>query len=257
MIESLFKELSQLSQVEAIALGGSRATEHYDDNSDYDVYLYCTGPISEETRQNLLKKYCRYMEIGNHFWEYEDNCILNNKVDIDILYRNLDEFCSEVADVVEQCHGRNGYTTCMWYNLLTCKIIYDRDGRLTAAKERFSVPYPGPLRSDIIQRNWKLLRSAMPAYEGQILKAMHRGDQVSVNHRISAFLESYFDLIFALNRQPHPGEKRLVSLCLEKCPILPERFEDNLKALFHAMYAEPELLPAALDSILTALSKLL
>ena len=40
MVELLFKELSELKEVEAIALGGSRAGENYDEKSDYDVYLY-------------------------------------------------------------------------------------------------------------------------------------------------------------------------------------------------------------------------
>lgn len=257
MIQSLFDELSAMPQVDAIALGGSRAGTHYDETSDYDVYLYCTAPVPEALRRNILEKYCSYMEIGNHFWEYEDNCVLNNGIDIDILYRDLDSFTADLADVVEHCHGRNGYTTCMWHNLLTCKVICDRNSRLAEAKKRFCVPYPEALRRDIISRNWKLLRSAMPAYELQIRKAVSRGDLVSVNHRVSAFLESYFDLLFALNRKTHPGEKRLVTLCREMCPVLPEAFEENLSHLFHHMFTEPEKTEADLDRILTALAKIL
>lgn len=257
MIDQLFSSLSALPVVEAIALGGSRAGEHYDEKSDYDVYLYCTGPVPESDRRELLSNYCSYMEIGNHFWENEDNCTLKNGIDIDILYRNLDDFTRDVADVVENCHGRNGYTTCMWHNLRTCKIIYDRDGRLAAAKRRFDVPYPPKLKADIIGRNWKLLHAAMPAYELQIRKAVKRGDLVSVNHRTAAFLESYFDLLFALNGQTHPGEKRLVQLCRENCPILPERFEENLNTLFAHLFTSPEQVPDDLSTILDALAKIL
>ena len=236
-VEELFHELSALPEVEAIALGGSRAGEVWDEKSDYDVYLYCTAPVAEEVRRELLGRYCTVMEIGNHFWEYEDNCTLNNGVDIDILYRNLDGFAEDVASVVERCQPRNGYTTCMWHNLRTCKILYDRDGRLAAVKERFDVPYPPLLRERIIDRNRKLLRGSMPAYEGQIAKAAKRGDLVSVNHRTAAFLESYFDILFALNSQTHPGEKRLVQLCRKQCKVLPERFEENLESLFAHMFS--------------------
>ena len=101
MVETLFQELSALPQVEAVALGGSRAGTQYDERSDYDVYLYCTAPIGGDVRAALLSRYCDVMEIGNHFWEYEDNCTLKNGVDIDILYRDLDGFIREVADVAE------------------------------------------------------------------------------------------------------------------------------------------------------------
>ena len=257
MIDQLFSDLSALPQVEAIALGGSRAGMCYDEKSDYDVYLYCTQPVSEETRRVILKKYCSYMEIGNHFWEYEDNCVLNNGIDIDILYRNLDQFILDVADVVESCHGRNGYTTCMWHNLLTCKVICDKTGRLGDAKARFNIPYPEDLRKDIIDRNRRLLNDSLPAYKLQILKAASRGDLVSINHRVSAFMESYFDLLFALNRKTHPGEKRLVTLCRQMCPLLPERFEENISELFCHMYTQPQLLSDDLDRILTELSKII
>ena len=55
MVEQLFKELSLLEEVEAIALGGSRAGVNYDEKSDYDVYLYVTSPVSEEKRKYSTK----------------------------------------------------------------------------------------------------------------------------------------------------------------------------------------------------------
>ena len=255
MVEKLFQELCALDEVEALALGGSRAGEQFDEASDYDVYLYCKGPISEEIRREILSRYCCIMEIGNHFWEYEDNCRLNNGVDIDILYRDLDEFADGVAEVVERFQPHNGYTTCMWHNLLTCKIVYDRDGRLARAKERFSVPYPPRLKKNILDRSWKLLHAAMPAYEGQIAKALKRGDQVSVNHRTAAFLESYFDFLLALNEVTHPGEKRLVQLCRERCRLLPEGFEENLSRLFQDLFNAPDRVGGDLTAILAALEQ--
>ena len=256
MVNQLFAELAALPQVEAIALGGSRAGTHYDEKSDYDVYLYITAPVDEDVRREILSKYCSYMEIGNHFWEYEDNCTLKNGIDIDILYRDLDSFTNDVADVVEACHGRNGYTTCMWHNLRTCKILYDEAGRLAIAKQRFDVPYPEQLREAILDRSWKLLHAAMPAYELQIQKAVKRGDLVSVNHRTAAFLEAYFDFLFALNRQTHPGEKRLIRLTKELCPLLPERFEENLNDLFAHLFTNPVAVPEDLGQILEALAKI-
>lgn len=257
MFTQLISDLSNLPEIEAIALGGSRAGTHYDEKSDYDVYLYCTSPISEDIRKDILTKYCSYMEIGNHFWEYEDNCTLKNGIDIDLLYRNLDDFIADVAEVAERCQGRNGYTTCMWHNLRTCKILCDKSRRLSAAKKRFDIPYPAKLKNDIIDRNWKLLRTSMPAYEQQISKAAKRGDLVSINHRVSAFMESYFDLLFALNEQTHPGEKRLMQLCREMCPVLPENFERNLTSLFFHMFADPEKVDNDLDCILNELAKIL
>ena len=57
MINALFEDLSVLPQVEAIALGGSRAGSCFDETSDYDIYLYCISPIPEETRREILSKY--------------------------------------------------------------------------------------------------------------------------------------------------------------------------------------------------------
>ncbi len=147
----LFAQLRELPQVEAIALGGSRASGLHDARSDYDVYLYCTEPIAEETRRTLLARYCSAMEIGNHYWECEDNCTFRDGVDLDLLHRDLDGFAADVRRVVEEHKASLGYTTCMWHNLRTCEVVFDRHGRLTALQRRFDVPYPSALRDSIVR----------------------------------------------------------------------------------------------------------
>lgn len=256
MVQNLFDELKKFEQIEAIALGGSRAGEVYDEKSDYDVYLYCTASVPEAARKTLLERFCTRIEIGNIFWECEDNCVLNDGIDIDILYRNLDDFAAGISRVVDDCAASNGYTTCMWHNLKTCKIIYDRDGRLTALKKRYSCEYPERLRANIIERNMKLLRYAMPAYSTQIQKAVERGDLVSINHRVTEYLASYFDIIFALNKQTHPGEKRLISLCEKNCKLLPDDFKANLHRLFADMFTNSAAAIGDIERITDCIEKL-
>lgn len=257
MVNELFAQLAALEQVEAIALGGSRAGTHFDKNSDYDIYLYCTAPIPEQIRRDILGKYASYVEYGNHFWELEDNGTLNNGIDFDLLFRNLDEFTEGVARVVEQFQASNGYTTCMWHNLRTCKIIYDETGRLAAAKKRFDVPYPAQLKENIIRRNLRLLTGNLPSYDGQIRKAASRADQVSICHRTAAFMESYFDILWALNEQTHPGEKRLVPLCRSNCTKLPRDFEENLNLLYAHLFTDTEKIDADLARLVEELGNII
>ena len=83
MINELFRDLSSLPQVEAIALGGSRAGIHFDESSDYDIYLYCTGPVPEEARRAIrllggeLQGVERYVVPGT---DAEHNIVLLRKV---------------------------------------------------------------------------------------------------------------------------------------------------------------------------------
>lgn len=240
-IRDIVRDFETLPQVEAFAVGGSRATGKADARSDYDVYLYVTEPVGLDAREAILLKYCNAMEIGNHYWENEDNCTLKNGIDIDLIYRGLDEFARGIAAVVDECRSANGYTTCMWHNLLTCDIVFDKNGRLSALKERYTVPYPEQLKRNIITRNLNLLSGVLPSYDLQIKKAAARGDLVSVNHRTAEFLASYFDVIFALNEMAHPGAKRLAALCTAQCKVLPAGFEENLNALFHSMFEGDEL----------------
>ena len=164
LANELVEAVSAWPEVEAITLGGSRATGDNDEKSDYDVYVYVTAPVSAERRRRLLRNYCSHMEIDNDFWETEDDCTLNDGTNIDVLYRDLDQFAANVADVVERFQASNGYTTCMWHNMLTSKVLFDRDGQYAATRQRFDVPFPEELRRNIINRNMRLLTGNLPSY---------------------------------------------------------------------------------------------
>jgi predicted nucleotidyltransferase len=234
-IKGLVKELSERDEVEAIVLGGSRATGKNDKDSDYDVYVYLSEEMDPEVRKNILQIYCNYIELNNTYWEAEDDCTLNDGTVIELIYRNLDQFNGMIDNIIIKGNASNGYTTCMWHNLLTGKILFDRRDEYSKMQSKYSIPYPKLLKDNIIQKNFELLKGYIPSYDAQLLKACKREDIVSVNHRITEFLASYFDIIFAVNELPHPGEKRLLSLCTQNCRQLPEHFIENIEGLIRSV----------------------
>ena len=173
MPQNLFKELEKLEQVEAIVLGGSRAGENYDKDSDYDVYVYLTAPIAEEIRKEILSKYCSYMEIGNQFWELEDDCVLKNGIEIELIYRSLDSFNKELENVILNHQAQNSYTTCMWYNVMHSKILYDKDGRYDQLKSKYHLPYPSALKRNIISKQLLLLEQGCQLFLNKFKKLLN------------------------------------------------------------------------------------
>lgn len=228
---AIISAFEALDETDAVVLGGSRSTGASDNSSDYDVYVYLNTELDIETKRKTVAPLCSEAEIGNHYWELEDNCIMKNGIAIDIIYRSTEMFEQYLKMVVDEGKPFNGYTTCFWHNIINSKVLFDKTGEFSALQKKYTVAYPEKLCKNIIENNRKLLSGTLPSYDKQIKKAQSRGDLVSVHHRTTEFLASYFDIIFAVNRLTHPGEKRLVELCKLNCKILPENFEENITAL--------------------------
>lgn len=221
----------KFEEVDSIVLGGSRSVNSNDENSDYDVYIYLNSWLDESKRRIILETTCSYLEINNTYWECEDDCILNDGVRLEIIYRNLIDTDNSLSGTLLNHQANCGYSTCLCYNVFNAKILYDPQEKYRNLVKKYSFPYPQELKRNIIFRNRNLLDGKIPSYSNQIEKALKRNDFVSVNHRLTEFLASYFDIIFALNELYHPGEKRLIELCLKHCRILPNNFENNLVGL--------------------------
>jgi hypothetical protein len=112
------------------------------------------------------------------------------------------------------------------------------------------------LRENIISKNRQLLSRCFPSLRGQIKKALGRDDRVSVHHRLTEWLASYFDILFALNRSLHPGEKKLLAYS-QNLPLLPEDHKTLVLALIEgAGRGDPHLLQD-LDQLETQLDSIL
>lgn len=143
----------------------------------------------------------------------------------------------------------------MWHNLITSQILFDRNGAFSALQEKYRIPYPQQLKKNIISKNMSLLNGMLPSFDTQIKKAVRRQDLVSVNHRVTEFLASYFDVIFALNEMTHPGEKRMQSICARECRLLPKDFDANLDRLFAGMFHSD--ISSVIDDMVAELKQLL
>lgn len=252
----LIRRVSCLDAVEGVMLSGSVATQTDDEFSDYDFYIYSSGDIDAELRRKTFSGLFSYIEIDNRFWETEDDGVLIEGRAVEIIYRDITWMERMLSDKIEQYHAETGYTTCFWNNLLSSKILFDRTGNLSLLKKRFSVPYPEPLRAAIIAKNYPLLRVQIPAYYHQIQKALCRKDIISVNHRIAAFIASYADILFALNRVSHPGEKKLLHY-LGQCNCVPVSMDSDIRQLISAGSSMCDSVLLILDTMINRLDDVL
>ena len=254
----LVDDFSEYESVEAVLLSGSRTTPNFDSDSDYDLYIYSKGGVPLEFREKIADKYFNYAELNNTTWEQEDQGFFKGiGVQVDIVYRDVEFIEGVLEEIVGKCTASTGYTTCFWANLIKSDILYDRNGKLNSLQKKFDVDYPEQLRKNIVSKNFPLLNKIIPAYTNQIEKALKRDDFISVNHRISAFFESYFDIIFAVNMKFHPGEKKLLKITREQLEYLPENMEADTRELFGNLHRKQFDIVGQLDVITDRLEKLL
>jgi Domain of unknown function (DUF4037) len=221
-----------LPQVEAVALAGSLGSGMGDAGSDLDLYVYVREEIPTAVRREIAEARAVWAEVDNRFWETGDEWVeAGSGLGIDVMFRRKDWIEEQLDRLLRRYEAAVGYTTCVWHNVRTSHPLHDPSGWLAAILRLAGQTYPEPLRRAIVAKNHPILRRNLSSYTRQIERAASRGDRVSVNHRTAAFLASYFDILFALNRLPHPGEKRLLAFARERCEMKPEGMESAIGAL--------------------------
>lgn len=234
VVYQLVNEYKGLAEVEAITLAGSGANGRKDNYSDIDIDIIVSKEIDNDRRAQIIKKVSDVMEVGNDYWGQGDEFLLRSSdVQVDIAYFEMDWLKEQISNILEKNIACTGYTTCFWHNVKNAVIVYDKDGVFTELQKKCNMDYPKKLKENIIKKNYPILRDSFSSYYNQIEKAIRRKDLISINHRIAAFLASYFDIIFAINEIPHPGEKKLVDIVESKCEIKPVDFKVNIHKLLN------------------------
>lgn len=229
LLKEFTKEAIKSNDIDAIVLSGSKTSLINDGMSDYDVYIYSKERINIETRKNFAEKYSSYYELRNDYFEYGDEFIIND-ICFDFMYRDLSFVENEINYIWKNCNSKIGYTTAFLYNIKNSKIIYDKDFKFKSLQEELNKEYPNKLKENIINKNLAVMKDKKcTSFFEQLEKAIKRKDIISVNHRITAILSSYFDILFALNKELHPGEKKLIKYVYKLCKLIPENFEKDIK----------------------------
>ena len=236
LVQHLANLFSALPQVEAVGLGGSQVNGQtlIDSSSDIDLYVFTHVEIPLEVRWEIVEKSgeSSRAEMGLNYWGPNDTWHhLPGGVEIDNNYFDAAWMEEQIDRVLVRHEPGLGYTTCFWHTIRNMNILADTRGWLSKLQARCAVDYPESLRRNIINFNHGVLRSVIPAYAHQAEKAARRGDIVSINHRLADLLASYFDIIFALNRQTHPGEKRLLEMAAATCQLLPVDMDTDIRAV--------------------------
>lgn len=262
LTQSLADLFAKLPQVQAVALGGSRGsrTGATDSASDIDLYVYTIAEVPLAARQAIMERSggATQADLNLNYWGPGDEWYnATTGIEIDIVYFDAAWMEEQIARVIDQHQPSMGYTTCFWYTIRQSLVFYDPHGWLAALQKKCQAEYPEPLRHNIIALNHPVLRGIIPAYAHQIEKAVKRGDLISINHRLAALLASYFDILFALNRQLHPGEKRLLELAAAHCPILPRNMQADVIATLQAAAGDIEALPGCVVRLLDHLDEVL
>lgn len=256
-IEKIAACFAQLPQVEAVAVGGSQAAGTANAQSDTDIYIYTQTDLSRETRYGIGREFADTVQIID-FWgpgmEWVDR---ETGMHMDIVFFGAEWMADQVERVLTRHEAGLGYTTCFWHTMRVSRPVYDRQGWLARLHERAQAPYPDELVRAIVTLNFPVLRDVFPSYRTQIAKAASRDDLVSLNHRTAALLASYFDILFAVNRQTHPGEKRLLATAEQVCPNRPPNMRTHVTALLDATVHQPGEAARCVDALVDELETLL
>jgi hypothetical protein len=255
----LADRFQKFEAVEAIAWGGSQTSIGGDQLSDIDLYVYTSASIPLEARQTLVAEMgAARADLNLQFWDLGDEWFdAATGIEVDVIYWEPAWIEAQLDRVWRQAQANLGYTTCFWHTIKNSRMLFDRRGWFKDLQQQSHQAYPEALRCAIVAKNHAVLRRVIPSYAHQIEKAYRRNDAISLNHRVAAMLASYFDVIFALNRVLHPGEKRLMALAQTHCPRLPHRMADQITGLLHAIAKPHDSLMHQVNALLDNLDELL
>ncbi len=132
--------------------------------------------------------------------------------------REVPEFLQEIASAFGSTPGIEAVAWCGSAAMGVADAYSDFDFYVYT-----NAPVSVENRRSIVAKNRPVLGGGMQSsYLAQMKAAIARGDLISLNHRVAVWIASYTDILFAVNRRYHPGEKRLLTY-LTGLPDLPEK----------------------------------
>lgn len=247
LMRRIAEAVARIPNVVAISLGGSIGSGFADADSDLDFHVFWQEPLSPPTEREahlatIADTGSLQVRPGTASWDLEDWFSVENHL-VELIYVAWRDVEADVAAAYDHGLTDAEFTTARLHNYAHGQALYDPNGVLRAPHDRLRNAYPEPTRELLLRREPERLALFLK----QLRVAQGRRDLLFAQHRRYSVQTVYFNLLFALNRRYHPGEKRLL-MHAERCPILPANHTERWEYL--------ALLPAddaALEFALTEL----
>jgi hypothetical protein len=206
--------------VVAISLGGSVGSGFADADSDLDFHVFWEAPLAapaerEVALATIADAGSLIVRPGEASWTLEDWFSADGRP-VELIYVAWHDVEADVTWAYDQGLNDEEFTTARLYNYARGRVVHDPLGMLRAVRERLNRVYPDATRALLLRREPERLALALK----QLRMAQRRGDLLFVQQRRYTVQSLFFNLLFALNRLYHPGEKRLLPHA-ERCPVRP------------------------------------
>lgn len=246
-VTSFVAGLAAVDDVRAVVITGSHSHGSASLDSDVDLFVYVQDDIAGVRRDLAaeLADASHPILVNEATFGSGDVWRTRSGTWVDAIYWTPRWAEEQLDRVLVQHTASLGYSTAFWRSIATARPLYERDGWHPALQEWAASPYPDELVAAIFALNYPWVTDHPFSFLRQVEKAVRRGDSLSVNHRVSAWMASYFDLLFAANRVLHPGEKRQLEFAEKECERIPERLRVTIDEALHA--ADPT---GALDRLI-------
>lgn len=216
--------LAGMQGLVAVSLGGSAGAGLADASSDLDLHVYWRGALaSVGDREARIRQVAdpSGINLDVRYWGLEDHLFVDGQL-VELVYVPIDDLQADIERAYGEGLAGEGYVTAQFFSVANGVPIYDPKGVLSALRERLLAGYPEPTRRWLLEHNPFLLRF----YLKHLRQAQQRGDLLFVQHRRYTVQMVFFNLLFALNRRYHPGEKRLL-IHGKGCPIRPKSLAER------------------------------
>lgn len=259
IIEKVTAELQDLPFIEAIVLGGSRATGTAAENSDIDIGIYYDPAALDLPALNAAAKELDDLGrddlvCGEGGWGNWVNCggwLSIGGQHVDLILRDWTRVLKiiQMSDRGEfSCHYQTGhphaYVDVMYRGeLAECRTLYAKSDAFSTQKARAQV-YPVALKKAIA--DFFLFEAGFSCGFAENYAGINDASYIAGNvfRSVSALCQA----LFAMNGKWLLNEKRAVTRAAE-LPICPERLRERVDEVYAMVVSQPEKAAALLRTL--------
>ncbi|MNM76348.1 Nucleotidyltransferase domain protein [compost metagenome] len=266
ILERIVNRLQGTEGLQAIVLGGSRATNTHRPDSDIDIGLYYEGEnglditglgqiateLDDQHRNDLLTGIGEWGPgVNGGGW------LVIGGYHVDFLYRDMtvvrkavEDCCEGIVQMMYQTGHPHAFLNSIYMGeVAVCRILWEREDRLTRLKNQ-THPYPPLLREGMLRQ---FLFEA--GFSLMLMESSADRDDISyVTGHAFRSVSSLNQALYALNGRYCLNEKKAVRN-IQSFDIRPERYKDRLDLMYGKLGPDPKGIRESIHELRTLLDE--